>query len=93
MNDSSQDPTMTDAFLWERCTRFTFGGPEYTEEVHVEPRDAERTQWAVCCLKRCLNVDGGWEWEPSPSNRDDDFIARTRFDRMTAIAMAMEITR
>lgn len=28
---------------------------------------------------RCLNVDGKWEYEPSPSNRDDAFYDRCRF--------------
>jgi hypothetical protein len=27
----------------------------------------------------CLNRDGGWEYESSPSNRTEDFIERTRW--------------
>jgi hypothetical protein len=27
----------------------------------------------------CLDVDGRWEVEPSPSNRDQGFLARCRF--------------
>lgn len=32
-----------------------------------------------------------WEWEPSPSNREDDFIARTRYTEKTALAIASRI--
>jgi hypothetical protein len=35
--------------------------------------------WAIRCLGECLNQNGEWEWEPSPSNRDEDFLARCRF--------------
>lgn len=37
------------------------------------------SSWAVCSgFGSCLNTDGEWEHDPSPSNRDDDYIARTR---------------
>lgn len=35
-----------------------------------------------------LDVDGDWVWESRPSERGDDFIARTRYDLETAMAMA-----
>lgn len=36
-------------------------------------------RWAVRCRGNVLSRGGEWEWEPSPSNRDDDFLARCRF--------------
>jgi len=35
--------------------------------------------WAICHGGRCMNHDGEWEHEPSPSNRDHDFLARCRW--------------
>jgi len=45
----------------------------------------------------CLNKSGEWEWEPSPSNREDDFLARCRFatarDAIGAALAAQEAHR
>lgn len=30
-----------------------------------------------------LNKQGEWEWEPTPSNRDDEFLARCRYATLT----------
>lgn len=35
--------------------------------------------WCITNGSSVLNTDFEMEWEPSPSNRDDDFILRTRF--------------
>lgn len=35
--------------------------------------------WAVRKTGNCLNSIGEWEWEPMPSSRDDEFLARCRF--------------
>lgn len=46
--------------------------------------------WAVRRVGTVLNKQGEWEWEPMPSNRDDEFLARTRFDSADeAIAAAI----
>lgn len=50
----------------------------------IETRVERRTQrsghlWAVTRLSSCLNRDGEWEFEPTPSSRDDAFKARCRF--------------
>lgn len=37
-------------------------------------------KWAVRMGGNCLNKEGEWEWEPSPSNREDDFYSRCRFE-------------
>ena len=36
-------------------------------------------QWAITDDCSVLNANGRWEFEPHPSNRDEEFIARTRF--------------
>lgn len=46
--------------------------------------------WAVCSGRDCLGSDGEWEFEPSPSNRDDDWLATHRFDEQTALRLAKE---
>jgi hypothetical protein len=45
--------------------------------VFIEARSKET--WTCTDGYGCLNADGEFEDEPSPSNRTDDFIARTRF--------------
>ena len=35
--------------------------------------------WKVDAEAMCLNKSGEWEYEPLPSSRDDDFMARCRF--------------
>ncbi len=49
-----------------------------TLEVVARPDGSDR--FAIRNRGNCLNTDGLWEWEPSPSNRDDDFFKRCRFD-------------
>ena len=39
-------------------------------------------KWAVRRAGDCLNKAGEWEWEPSPSARDDAFYERCRFDTL-----------
>lgn len=48
-------------------------------------------RWAIKDAGCVLNADGVWEYEPNPSNRTDDFIARTRFDRDDAFRRAADI--
>lgn len=37
-------------------------------------------QWAVTdSFRHCLAKDGWWEYEPQPSSRDDEFLARCRW--------------
>lgn len=50
-------------------------------------------KWCVRRHGDCLNHDAEWEWEPSPSNRDDEFYARCRFDTLAeAVASYNRIT-
>jgi hypothetical protein len=58
--------------------------------VHVRYRGAGT--WAVMLGEReCLGADGRWDYEPSPSNREDDWLATHRFDLATAQRLAREV--
>jgi hypothetical protein len=46
--------------------------------------------WAVTNSGNCLDVDGEWDYEPSPSSRDDGWLATHRFDEQTALRLAEE---
>jgi hypothetical protein len=61
-----------------------------TWSVRVEATGFGR--WAVRWFARCLTRDGEWEWEPQPSSRDDEFLARCRFpDLESALKAATEV--
>lgn len=47
--------------------------------------------WAVLNGGYCLGADGDWDYEPSPSGRDDAWLATHRFDEETALRLAAEI--
>lgn len=44
--------------------------------------------WAVADGPFVLNRDGQWEWEPLPSGREEDFLARTRYTLVEALDAA-----
>lgn len=46
--------------------------------------------WAVCRHRMCLGRDGEWSWEPSSSNRTDEWIAEHRFPLQEALALAVK---
>jgi len=56
--------------------------------ITVEWRGDDR--WAVLDSPFCLGEDGDWEYEPQPSNRDDDWLDAHRFDLDTALGLAKE---
>lgn len=45
--------------------------------------------WAVSNGGYCLDADSSWDYEPSPSNREDDWLATHRFDEATALRLAL----
>lgn len=57
-------------------------------DITVEQRSPAR--WAVCRMRNCLGADGEWDWEPSPSNREDGWLESHRFDLDTALRLARE---
>jgi len=70
-------------------------GDEYEHDgVYVEWRGRYYGKgpilWAVTWRGRVLSRDGEWEFEPIPSSRDEQFIARCRFGSLDdAIAAAI----
>lgn len=56
--------------------------------IKVEWRAGDR--WAVTNIGRCLNTNGEWDHEPSPSNRDDEFLRTHRFSLNEAQSLALE---
>ncbi len=55
-------------------------------EICVERRG--NALWAVTHAGECLTADGDWWYEPLPSNRDEAFLAATRFPLDKAWALA-----
>lgn len=56
-------------------------GPEWqrTEIVATKFDGDKPSAWAIRELEMVLAKDGEWEYEPSPSERNEEFITRTRF--------------
>jgi hypothetical protein len=44
--------------------------------------------WAATRHRRCLDASGAWDWEPSPSGREDDWLAAHRFTLEQALELA-----
>ena len=71
---------------------------EHPEGFHfaVYVEDRGRGSWAVTHEGNCLSVDGTWDYEPNPSNRDNEWMALHRFtfnDAYTAaVAAAATVT-
>jgi hypothetical protein len=59
---------------------------QFSERVSIIWRQGNL--WSVSECGLALNRDGDWEYEPSPSNRTDEFKARTRFHLEEAFARA-----
>lgn len=61
---------------------------QVTRDISMESRSADSSTWAVVHYGSVLNRDGGWEYEPMPSYRTEEFIQRTRFPLDEAIRLA-----
>lgn len=48
--------------------------------IEAAPQQDGSKEWKICHMRNVMGRDGEWEWEPSPSNRDDEFMARCRFE-------------
>lgn len=47
-----------------------------------------RDRWAVRNGRECLSRDGEWDFEPSPGNREQDWITAHRFSLDEALVQA-----
>lgn len=57
--------------------------------IKVEWRGGDT--WAVTDGRQCLNNKGKWEYEPLPSSRTEEFLARCRFTENMALAHAFNM--
>jgi hypothetical protein len=77
-----------------RPTQYTVSllPPDHIDEdlfaITVEYRG--HGQWAIARRGMCLDVGGEWEFEPRPSERDDDWLLTHRFESATAVKLAQE---
>lgn len=46
--------------------------------------------WGARRWTRCLDSEGRWDYELSPSESEDEWLARHRFDLDTALRLAKE---
>lgn len=53
----------------------------------MDPESGEDL-WAVVHIGACLAADGAWEYEPPPSLRNDNWLARCLFSRKEALRRA-----
>ena len=67
---------------------------EHRERIHFTIKVSWRgpgDQWAVCDgFGSCLGFGGEWAYEPSPSNRTDEWKATHRFSLELALQVARE---
>lgn len=61
---------------------------KFSMTINVEYRG--RGLWAVMRMSEALGSDGEWDYEPSPSNREDNWLETHRFDLDTALRLAKE---
>ena len=64
---------------------------EGVRDFKVEWRGGD--SWAIVESCQCYNKNGRWEFEPSPSNRTDEFIERTRWTLEDALRTASELIK
>lgn len=62
------------------------GSSVYNLRVEYRGKDL----WGVFRSKWCLGSDGEWDWEPVPSDRDDEWAAAHRFGLDTALKLARQ---
>lgn len=83
--------------LLERASAFDFPTDDPLSPVRVElrrgPFSPAGREWAITWRGRCWGLSRGWEWEPTPSNRDDAFLDRCRWSRDQALEHAEVLAR
>jgi hypothetical protein len=75
---------MSDALV---ASKYRFAGDGLRGITIEERSDAK---WAVVDGGMVLNADGEWVFEPQPSSRTPEFLARTRFSFRTATKLAIK---
>ncbi len=65
-----------------------YENPEYP---YILIKKRSDNKWCIQAGTMVLNNEGHWEFEPSPSNRTEEFIKRTRFPLETAIQLTESI--
>lgn len=60
----------------------------YSYLIFVEETASGR--WAIRRPSRCLNADGHWDYEPTNSERTEEWLAVYRHDKETALRLAAE---
>lgn len=88
---------MTDEELLKRAVKFELVSPyvpgkskvrpaiDRIRELTVERRtslDDPNESWAILDGNFSLSHDGEWEYEPSPSSRDEKYLARCRWNSL-----------
>lgn len=58
--------------------------PVFTITVDYRGKD----KWAITRHRRCLGVDGYWDWEPLPSGREEAWLEEHRFALDDALELA-----
>lgn len=74
------NPSDVDIYI----TEYTVGN----SSIKIVWRDKD--SWAIIDVGMVLNKFGDWEYESNPSNRDYEFIERTRYDLMKAKDIARQ---
>ncbi len=77
---------------WSPCKWRIDGAKDGLGEVFIaRVTNSDGTdRYAVRQGDNVLNTDGGWEYEPQPSNRDDAFFKRCRFATFDDAAMCYQ---
>lgn len=76
------------AVKYQVCALPTTHPEAHAWSLWVEYRGPNR--WAVTDGHRCLSTDGTWDWEPSNSNRTDEYNATHRFTLEAAWLLASQ---
>ncbi len=79
-----RDPRLSQAeAMLAKATAFAFEVPKTSRISHVEIRRTTKPgdpqSWSISNGSSVLSMEGDWEYEPSPSNRDEEFLARCRY--------------
>ena len=72
--------------LFDKAVKF-----EMADGLFIEKRGKD--SWAITNIGNCYAKEGGWEHEPLPSNRSNEFIARTRFTLEEACKITKRLSK